>query len=200
MFLRTCGRSAGPLPGPGRARFLHSRVGAPFRLDGRCHRAWRHRDGRRDPGVRRRCAGGGRGRRRARLSRAVAPGRDGRSAAAPASCAAAAHGAAARDRALHPPLLAWFDEASGDADRAAAPSCIDGVHRRGRRARGCGRTMASRLLGRRRAGARRHRVASRTRTRAGARGRRAGRRPRARLDRRPPRPGARRRCAGRRCS
>ena len=41
---------------------------------------------------------------------------------------AAAHGAAARARALHPSLLAWFDEqAGGDADRLLSTAEIDGV-------------------------------------------------------------------------
>lgn len=43
------------------------------------------------------------------------------------TCAAAAHGAAARGRTLHPPLLAWFDEASGGGDRAPTLVGIDGV-------------------------------------------------------------------------
>jgi competence protein ComEC len=40
---------------------------------------------------------------------------------------AAAHGAAARDRALHPSLLGWFDAQAGDADRLLSPIDIDGV-------------------------------------------------------------------------
>jgi len=42
-------------------------------------------------------------------------------------CAAAAHGAAARDRALHPSLLTWFDEQAGDADRLPSLVEIDGI-------------------------------------------------------------------------
>jgi ComEC/Rec2-related protein len=41
--------------------------------------------------------------------------------------AAAAHGAAARDRALQPPLAAWFDHAAGEAERLTSPVDIDGT-------------------------------------------------------------------------
>ena len=44
-------------------------------------------------------------------------------------CGATAHGALARERALAPPLLAWFDAAAGSGDRAAGVVPIDGYLR-----------------------------------------------------------------------
>ena len=43
------------------------------------------------------------------------------------AAAAAAYGAAARDRALAPPLLVWFDQAAGAADRLSEIVIIEGV-------------------------------------------------------------------------
>ena len=43
------------------------------------------------------------------------------------SCAAAAHGAAARAAVLHPPVLAWFDHETGGTERAAPLVTLTGV-------------------------------------------------------------------------